>query len=551
MSISKTSEHLVIQNGNYIRTRPSYESTKLCNDLKHEYNTSNILLTSSEKSALSVSLQTLIMQNLNYVQHMTFIHSMRFSKIVNEWKKYYGFESFNYDPSNRAKLFSYVDLNKNKFNFGNNVLIVSSSETNDELIKILRQKSRKLYVIVEDIQFDGFIQQNPLTPNVDIVISSFVEVGVIATKNEQLCKNMFKYIRINGLHVSPHSCDMITTNIASEFLIEKMSDVKTELCNILQERYSDYHDRQAIVTPSGMNAISIVLQSILNDNIAKCCDITVFYSNELYCDSPSLIKEWQNYYGYYTKTFDPANFDSLYNSTYKNKINIMFTESCSNPNGYHFDYDSVALQHFKKQSSKFFLIVDNTWLTEVIHNPFDYGADVVVSSLTKYYSAGQCIAGAIWSKNNQLHDIFENYANINGCNPSAHNCRIICDAIMGINIPNIDERIAAASKITCDLLDKLKSDRRITIAHPYLKSQLANKIYPSVFTIRIQTNINNAKRLMQSSQLDYATSFGSQMSRFDTWLKEDGSFTIIRLSIGYDDDCERVFNEIEKMLNKI
>ena len=40
-------------------------------------------------------------------------------------------------------------------------------------------------------------------------------------------------------------------------------------------------------------------------------------------------------------------------------------------------------------------MVDNTWLTSSVFNPFDFDIDIVVTSLSKYYSAGSCIGGAI------------------------------------------------------------------------------------------------------------------------------------------------------------
>lgn len=54
------------------------------------------------------------------------------------------------------------------------------------------------------------------------------------------------------------------------------------------------------------------------------------------------------------------------------------------------------------------MIVDNTWLTSTIFNPFDFKhVDIVVSSMSKYYSAGSCIGGAVWYKSDMNFKIFD------------------------------------------------------------------------------------------------------------------------------------------------
>ncbi len=59
------------------------------------------------------------------------------------------------------------------------------------------------------------------------------------------------------------------------------------------------------------------------------------------------------------------------------------------------------------------VIIDNTWLTHVIFNPFEYGADIVCSSLTKYYSGGHVIAGITLFADSELENELSNIAKTN------------------------------------------------------------------------------------------------------------------------------------------
>jgi cystathionine beta-lyase/cystathionine gamma-synthase len=59
-------------------------------------------------------------------------------------------------------------------------------------------------------------------------------------------------------------------------------------------------------------------------------------------------------------------------------------------------FDTSILEDLKKLSNSLIFIVDNTWLSIASYNPFDYGADFCVISLTKYYSGGLAIAGTVF-----------------------------------------------------------------------------------------------------------------------------------------------------------
>ena len=159
------------------------------------------------------------------------------------------------------------------------------------------------------------------------------------------------------------------------------SSSSKKLETILSEKYNV---DSCVVVPSGMAAINSVLQSIIlngSDN-----PINIVYSSELYCDTQTLIKYIEKLVSSCIKVdvTKPNDIVALFRKQINDQVNILFFETCSNPNGYIFDFSII--EKLKQYSKTFYVIVDNTWLTDKIFNPFEHGATIVVTSLTKYYS---------------------------------------------------------------------------------------------------------------------------------------------------------------------
>lgn len=320
------------------------------------------------------------------------------------------------------------------------------------------------------------------------------------------------------------------------------------LCEFLEKCYG----HKSIVVPSGMCAISVALQTILLEN--KATKINIIYGNELYCDTPRLLKYLSKIYMFSLYAIDVTNTDALMNlfqSDIKNDFNIFLLESCTNPNGDIFDFEQI--KQLRKLSKKLCIIVDNTWLTHVIFNPFKYDADIVVTSLTKYYSAGQCIAGAIVSKKKLFSKLFD-FVRINGIHVSPIYCQMVYEAMQ-----TITERMVYTSGITTKIIDFLSTNDKIIIKHPYIKPIYANNfftmidnkiIYPSVIAIYVPMSKENTIQWMKSMKINYETSYGSKESRFDPWPQQiDDNNTMCRLAIGYEDTFERLYDELKEKIN--
>jgi cystathionine beta-lyase/cystathionine gamma-synthase len=359
------------------------------------------------------------------------------------------------------------------------------------------------------------------------------ELVLVKCNNSNTCKS-YKYIR--STHPS-----------------------KEKLQTILQNNYDC--DKCEIVN-SGMDAIFSIINGI--HVCHKFPAINIIISDQMFSQTSKSIQ-------YYCDTFAPlsnvikvdlSDTESVLNtfSLYKDQFNIFYIESCSNPSGKIFDFDVIP--KLKALSQQFYTIVDNTWLTEVIFNPFENHSDFVVLSCTKYYSAGNAILGAVLAKSGldtcSVFSAIQNYRRLSGCHASPLNCDIVIK-----HISNIQSRINKSSQLTKEILQHLTTvghPKLILTVHPYLDNHVShnllryfkNELIPSVFLIGISLGKNQTmKRLKKCHIFDFKTSFGAKHSRFDPYCFAVNNVTYVRISLGYKDSKDTIVNGINEFLDQV
>ena len=327
---------------------------------------------------------------------------------------------------------------------------------------------------------------------------------------------------------------------------------------------SKYGNNKCIVTPSGMSAIDLVFNSIFVEN--KWKSINIIYSWELYCDTPLLFEYYKKMYTNMDLTlyevpissniYDNERIIDLFENKVKNEINIFYVESCSNMSGWFFDIDIIT--QMRQLSKKLYFIIDNTWLTSTIFNPFMYDVDITVISLSKHYSGGHCISGALICKNREYYEIAKNYYTIKGYHVSTHVCTTILD-----NINLMKERLIKTSNIANDVANYLKKQKQVSeVSYPLLENhasyRLKNQYFklivdgkiigPDVFSFAIDEKENVLiKKLKSMNILNLKTSYGGGDSRIESTPIEISNKTWCRISIGYNDNYEKII----KGLNEI
>ena len=142
----------------------------------------------------------------------------------------------------------------------------------------------------------------------------------------------------------------------------------------------------ALALASGQAAITYAIQTIaeVGDNIVS--------SSALYGGTYNLFAHTLPQFGIHARFadyHDPQAFAALIDDRTK----AVFVESIGNPRGNITDIEAVAkIAHAHGVP----VIVDNTVATPYLQRPFDFGADIVVHSLTKYLGGhGTSLGGAI------------------------------------------------------------------------------------------------------------------------------------------------------------
>ncbi len=181
---------------------------------------------------------------------------------------------------------------------------------------------------------------------------------------------------------------------ANLFALQEPGFIYTRIMNpttdVLEKRLAALHGGSAaLCTSSGMAAIFYAIATI-----AKQGQNLVSGSN-LYGGTRTLFTHTMARFGIETRfvdSADPANFAKAIDKNTR----LIFTESIGNPACNVDDLAGIA-QVAHQHGIPF--MVDNTVSPPPISNPFDYGCDIAVYSLTKIIGGhGTCIGGAIVEK---------------------------------------------------------------------------------------------------------------------------------------------------------
>ena len=142
----------------------------------------------------------------------------------------------------------------------------------------------------------------------------------------------------------------------------------------------------ALALASGMAAITYAIQTITEagDNIAS---VSTLYGGTYNLFAHTLPKQ-----GIEVRFFDDQQPDQLA-SLIDEKTKLVFVESIGNPLGNIIDLEKIAeIAH----AYGIPVVVDNTVATPILQKSFEFGADIIVHSLTKYIGGhGNSIGGII------------------------------------------------------------------------------------------------------------------------------------------------------------
>jgi O-acetylhomoserine (thiol)-lyase len=381
---------------------------------------------------------------------------------------------------------------------------------------------------------------------------------------------------------------------ASLFGLQAFGNIYTRIGNptnaVLEERVAALEGGTAgLAVASGHAAQVIVMQTLLmpGDEFVA--------SKKLYGGSINQFNHAFKSFGWNVVWADPDDLSS-FEKAVSGKTKAIFIESIANPGGVITDIEAVSKIARKAGVP---LIVDNTLATPYLCKPLDYGADIVVHSLTKFLGGhGNSIGGMIvdggsfnWSREGRypmlseprpeysgivLHETFGNFA-------FAIACRVLGLRDLGPALSPFNAFLILTGIETLPLRMQRHSDNALAVAewlskHPQIAwvsypglagdkyNALAKKYVPkgsgAVFTIGLKGGYDAGVKLVSNVQLfSHLANIGDTRSLIihpastthkqlsDAQKVQAGAGPdVVRLSIGLEDAAD-IIADLEQGLN--
>jgi O-acetylhomoserine (thiol)-lyase len=182
-----------------------------------------------------------------------------------------------------------------------------------------------------------------------------------------------------------------SAHAAALFALEKFGNIYTRIMNpttaVLEQRVASLENgAAALATSSGQAAQFLALSSLLEAGDEMVASTTLYGGTYTQFDV-SFRK-----LGIAVKFVEPDDPDN-YRRAITPKTKCLYGETISNPRGNVLDIEAVARIAHEHNVP---LVIDNTFATPYLCRPIDYGADIVVHSLTKFMGGhGTSIGGIV------------------------------------------------------------------------------------------------------------------------------------------------------------
>ena len=210
-------------------------------------------------------------------------------------------------------------------------------------------------------------------------------------------------------------------------------------------------------------------------NLAQAGDHIVS-AKTIYGGSYNLLQHTLPQYGITTTFVDPE-IDGSFEAAIQKNTKAIFIETLGNPNSDIIDIEKLAkIAH----AYKIPLVVDNTFATPYLVRPFEYGADIVVHSASKFIGGhGTAIGGVIVDSGKFDWEASGKFSSLTEPNPSYH----------GISFTKAVGSAAFVTKIRATLL----RDTGATLAplHAFLFLQGLETL-----SLRVERHVENALKVV-------------------------------------------------------
>ncbi len=227
------------------------------------------------------------------------------------------------------------------------------------------------------------------------------------------------------------------------------------------------NSEETLICSSGMGAISSTLIGLF-----KAGDHGLF-SADIYGETISLVEILRKY-GVEITFADFTDIESVKNSV-KENTKIFYTEIISNPHTKIVDIREIS--KIAKENDAY-VVVDSTFTTPFVMKPLNFGADVVVHSLTKFFGGHGDLCGGSISASKEIIDKIRSTYVLLGATLDSNSCWLFQRSVktMSMRIKTQQENAIKIAKALSEIPCIKK------VYHPSLESHPQHKIAGEMFT---------------------------------------------------------------------
>jgi len=188
---------------------------------------------------------------------------------------------------------------------------------------------------------------------------------------------------------------------------------------------------------SGMGAVSTVYMALLDKGAHMVGSATVYGPSRL------LAEKHLSRFGVESTWIDTTDLDNLRKAIRPN-TKIVYTETVANPTMDVTDIRAVAEIAHQHHA---LLVVDNTFCSPYLNRPIEFGADVVLHSVTKFLNGhADVVGGVVVAKTEALFRQLRPMMTTLGCNMDPHQAYLVIRGIKTLGL-RIERAQASALKI--------------------------------------------------------------------------------------------------------
>jgi methionine-gamma-lyase len=331
---------------------------------------------------------------------------------------------------------------------------------------------------------------------------------------------------------------------------------------LLEARLANLESAEAgVVVATGMAAIGTLLLSILSQG-----DEIVVHKT-LYSNTRSLMKGGIPRFGIKVVPVDVGNRLELARAL-TSKTRIVYFETPVNPTGEVLDIAAIA--EVARQVGAL-VVVDSTWASPAVQRPLEFGADLVVHSLTKYINGhGDVLGGAVVGRRELVGQIHEHGVRyLTGATISPLAAALVMRGLKTLSL-RMERHAATALKVA----EFLEAHPAVAwVSYPYLKSgpsyaiarrQMTNG--SGMLAFGLKQGFEGARSLLGHLELvTCAVSLGDAETlishpatltrarkkiRPEATLAPGGGEDLIRLSVGLEDDADLI-HDLQRALSRV